>query len=79
MSSEETLLLGIIGFICFLIAAKIALFFRSFKKELVYINNEIMRTTGGERERWKRARRRLLLSLIPFYNPRRRKKKKTHQ
>ena len=79
MSSERKLLLGIIAFICVLIIAKISLFFRSFKKELRYINDEIERTVGGEQERWKRARKRLYLSLIPFYNPYKKRKKRTHQ
>ncbi len=74
MSSEMMLLLGIIAFVCLLIAARLALFIRSFRKELNYIEEELKRTTGAERERWKRARKRLWLSLIPFYNPRKRKK-----
>ena len=74
MPSENMLLLGIIAFVCLLIVARFAVFFRSFSKELNYINSEIKRTIGSERERWKRARKRLFLSLIPFYNPRRRKK-----
>ncbi len=78
MSSERMLLLLIIGFVCMLIVAKFALFYRSFRKELNYINDEIKRTIGGEQARWKRVRKRLLLSLIPFYNPRRKKKKSHH-
>lgn len=79
MSSEVALLYGIIAFIGILIAARIVLFFRSFNKELRYINGEIERSAGGEQARWKRARKRLLLSLIPFYVPRRKHKKHTHQ
>lgn len=78
MGSEMMLLYGIIAFILALIAARIAVFFRSFNKEWRYISDEIKRTTGGEQERWKRARKRLLLSLLPFYNPRRKKKKSHH-
>ena len=37
-----------------------------FRQELKYINNEIGRNTGAEQERWKRRKRRLLLSIIPF-------------
>lgn len=77
MGSEVTLLYGIIAFVGILIAARIALFFRSFNKELRYINGEIERTVGGEQARWKRARKRLLLSLIPFYVPKRKHKKHT--
>ena len=79
MSSEKKLLMGIMAFVAVLIVARISLFFRSFKKELHYINGEIDRTVGGEHERWKRARKRLYLSLIPFYNPYKKKKKRTHR
>ena len=71
MSSEKMLLLGIVAFIGILVAAKAALFFRSFKKEWDYLTQEINRSTGESRERWKRVRKRMLLSLIPFYKPKR--------
>lgn len=38
-----------------------------FSHELEYINREIERTTGGEQRYWKREKRRLWLSLLPFY------------
>ncbi len=41
-------------------------FFSDFSQELHYINMEIGRTTGLERRYWKRQRRRLWFSLIPF-------------
>lgn len=39
-----------------------------FRHELKYVNTEIQRNKENEREqnRWKRRKRRLLLSLIPF-------------
>ena len=39
-----------------------------FRREMKYINTEIQRNKENERERnrWKRRKRRLLLSLIPF-------------
>ena len=37
-----------------------------FFAELRYLNMEIGRTRGRERKHWKRKRRRLFLSLIPF-------------
>ena len=40
--------------------------FTTFKRELDYINREIKRTYGSEREHWKRQRKRLWLSLLPF-------------
>ena len=38
-----------------------------FKNELDYINEEIRRTYGSEREAWKARKRRLWLSLFPFF------------
>lgn len=37
-----------------------------FSSELRYLNNEIGRTDGSERRYWKRQKRRLWLSIIPF-------------
>lgn len=37
-----------------------------FQHELRYINNEIGRTTGREKKRWKKRKRKLLLSILPF-------------
>ena len=52
-----------------LIPVMIALagFFNSFSSEWRYLNREINRTEGAERERWKRRKRKLLLSLLPFF------------
>ena len=38
----------------------------NFTKELRYLNTEIARTSGEQRQHWLRRRRRLWLSLIPF-------------
>lgn len=38
-----------------------------FSRELDFINREIKRTAGGEQRYWKREKRRLWLSLLPFY------------
>lgn len=38
-----------------------------FKHDLDIYNMEISRTTGAERQHWKRERRRLWLSLLPFF------------
>lgn len=78
MSSEKGMLLVLLAFVAVALLIRFFGFWRSFNKELRYLNGEINRTVGGEQERWKRARRRLFLSLIPFYTPRRRKKK-SHQ
>ena len=37
-----------------------------FRREWKYLTSEIGRNYGKEREHWKRRRRRLLLSIIPF-------------
>lgn len=49
-----------------IILVGLAKFFSDFSRELKLINLEIGRTTGGERRYWKRQKRRLWLSLIPF-------------
>lgn len=61
------LLVAIIG-IVFLIAilVGIAMWWNDFSQELRYLNNEIRRTDGAEQRHWKRQKRRLWLSLIPF-------------
>lgn len=52
----------------FLIILKIVLFFNKFYYKLKRINQEIRRTDGTERRHWKREKKRLWLSLIPFYH-----------
>ena len=42
-------------------------FFKDFQRDLRYINMEIQRNEGAEREHWKKERKKLWLSLIPFY------------
>lgn len=43
-----------------------------FRHKLDYLNREIARTEGAEHEHWKREKRRLWLSLLPFYRRSRR-------
>ena len=40
--------------------------FPEWKRELKYINMELLRAEGGERRHWKRCKKRLLLSILPF-------------
>ena len=40
---------------------------RAFSGELKHINSEIERTDGRERAYWKKKKKRLLLSLLPFF------------
>lgn len=41
---------------------------RDFRRELRYINMEIQRNTGREREHWIKRKRRLKLSILPFFH-----------
>ena len=70
ISSEKAL--GIL--LIFLLLAGVAFLFSIpyldwFRQELKYINIEIERNSHNPREqaRWKRRKKRLLLSLLPFY------------
>lgn len=60
-------LVGIVAvFFLILLLFGLVSFINDFSSELRYLNSEIGRTTGGERRYWKRQKRRLWLSLIPF-------------
>ena len=52
--------------ILFLFLVKLINYFNDFAKELKYLNCEIGRTTGDRLEHFKKQKRRLWLSLIPF-------------
>lgn len=61
------LLVGIVAFILLIfIFLEIVSFISDFSLELQYLNMEIGRTDGDERNHWIHRRRRLWLSLIPF-------------
>lgn len=45
---------------------RFAMMISDFQTELKYINGEIRRTSGREQKHWKKKKRRLLLSLLPF-------------
>ena len=55
------------GFWLFILLLLAVLRLREFRDMLEYINMEIRRSHGKEREYWKGQRRRLWLSLLPFY------------
>ena len=61
------LLAIIIAFFAVLLLVGLTMKIKEFSLELKYINMEIGRTTGAEQRRWKREKRRLWLSLLPFY------------
>lgn len=70
MNNQDTdfyWLIGIIAvfFLTFLMFGFVQ-FINDFSQELRYLNNEIRRSNGDEHRYWKRQRRRLWLSLIPF-------------
>ncbi len=65
-SDVNTLVWAIIIIVAVVIAIYLVRFFIVFSRELNYIEEEILRTTGEEREYWKKTRRRLWLSLLPF-------------
>ena len=68
-SSERVLsVLLIIIMLGIVVLAIAAPYLNWFRRELKFINTEIERNKENEREqnRWKRRKRRLLLSLIPF-------------
>lgn len=52
----------------FLMILKITLFFNDFHYKLKCINQEIRRTDGRERRHWQHEKKRLWLSLLPFYH-----------
>lgn len=63
----EALWLVIILFFVVLFLIGIAIKLHGFARELDYINREIGRTTGEEQRYWRQQKRRLWLSLLPFY------------
>lgn len=56
------LILVVIGMLITASAQKLKRFYR----DLNYMNMEISRTTGSEREYWKHEKKRLWRSLLPF-------------
>ena len=42
-------------------------FYMKFSRELDYLNSEISRTVGAEKREWIKKRRRLWLSILPFF------------
>ena len=58
---------AVIVFFVIVLLVGIVSFSYKFINELKYINDEIHRTEGMEQRYWKRRRRRLWLSLFPFF------------
>jgi len=62
MTMSEIIGIGLIilFIILLIVTVKIVLIYPDFRRELRYINSEIHRTHGREKEHWKRRRRRLI-------------------
>ena len=59
-------LLACIAIFALLFVIRYAIISQAFLRELRYLNQEIARTEGRERQHYIRRKKRLLLSLIPF-------------
>lgn len=69
MQINRTLLaicLVVVAVIAVIVIVYIAMSYPEFKRRLNYINSEIRRTHGREREHWKREKRRLILNFFRF-------------
>lgn len=62
----NVLLVIMIAFFAVVLFVVLTVKIYDFKRDLDYLNMEIARTEGAEREYWKREKRRLWLSLLPF-------------
>ena len=65
--NESVFFAVIIGVLVLLLLIRFALSLKDFKRELYYIKTEIRNTVGEERRYWKREKKKLWLSLIPFF------------
>ena len=63
----NVLLTIIIAFFAVMLFIGLSIKISEFNRELDYLNTEIARTEGAEREHWKCEKRRLWLSLLPFF------------
>ena len=63
----NVLLAIVIAFFAVVLLVGLTIKINDFRRNLDYLNSEIARTEGAEHEHWKREKRRLWLSLLPFY------------
>lgn len=63
----NVLLAIVIAFFAIVLFVGVTTKINEFSHELKYLNIEIGRNEGAEREHWKHEKRRLWLSLLPFY------------
>ena len=66
MESAFILLVLLLGALGVLLTVGIIVRLQYFRRSLRQINTEIRRSIGGEREYWKRCRRKLWMSLFFF-------------
>ena len=68
--SSDPLFCTLVGILVVFIIIVVLVYFAQwlnfFTHELKQLNNEIGRTTGREQKHWKKRKKRLLLSIIPF-------------
>jgi len=62
----NVLLAIVIAFFAVVLLVGLTIKINDLSHDLDYLNREIARTEGAERECWKREKRRLWLSLLPF-------------
>lgn len=68
LDSTTRFLLGILFLLIGIwIVTALTIKLNRFSRELEHINMEIRRTIGAERAYWKKQKRRLWLTLLPFY------------
>lgn len=69
-NTSDLLFYGVVIILAVIITVSLlfglASYFTKFSRELQMINGEIRRSTDRERRYWKKQRRKLWLSLIPF-------------
>ena len=63
----NVLLAIVIAFFAVVLLVGLTIKINDLSHDLDYLNREIARIEGAEREYWKREKRRLWLSLLPFY------------
>lgn len=63
----NVIIVGIIVFLSVILLISFVIKIEEFTRTLKYINVEIGRTKGEVQKYWKKKRRRLWLSLLPFF------------
>lgn len=48
------------------LVVKLSVWLQWFRRELRYLNKEIQRTSGEEKQQWIKRKKKLYLSILPF-------------